>query len=153
MAPAELRVGRRNVRVTHPDKLLFPGAKLTKLDLARHYERVAPVMLPYVLEALLDSSPKRRDRVKRVDSEPKPAPSGAELLAGAMLERAYVPEVMGAISEAVTSPRNTASGALRTAAGLAGLARAAVSQAPVTPYNAPVGPHRSFSWQRSRWTM
>jgi len=48
MAPAELRVGRRNVRVTHPDKLLFPGAKLTKLDLARHYERVAPVMLPYV---------------------------------------------------------------------------------------------------------
>ena len=33
---------------THPDKVLFPRAKLTKLDLARHYERVAPVMLPYV---------------------------------------------------------------------------------------------------------
>ena len=48
MAPAELRVGRRNVRVTHPEKLLFPGAKLTKLDLTRHCERVAPVMLPYV---------------------------------------------------------------------------------------------------------
>jgi bifunctional non-homologous end joining protein LigD len=43
-----LRVGRRDVRVTHPDKVLFPGARLTKLDLARHLERVAPVMLPYV---------------------------------------------------------------------------------------------------------
>jgi bifunctional non-homologous end joining protein LigD len=43
-----LRVGRRQVRVTHPDKLLFPSARVSKLDLARHYERVAPVMLPYV---------------------------------------------------------------------------------------------------------
>ena len=43
-----LRIGRRDVRVTHPDKVLFAGARITKLDLARHYERVAPVMLPYV---------------------------------------------------------------------------------------------------------
>ena len=36
--------------MTHPDKLLRPScrARVTKLDLARHYERVAPVMLPYV---------------------------------------------------------------------------------------------------------
>jgi bifunctional non-homologous end joining protein LigD len=44
----ELKIGRRTVRVTHPDKVLFREAKVTKLDLARHYERVAPVMLPYV---------------------------------------------------------------------------------------------------------
>jgi bifunctional non-homologous end joining protein LigD len=44
----ELRVGRRRVRLTSPDKLLFPAEGLTKLALARHYERVAPVMLPYV---------------------------------------------------------------------------------------------------------
>ncbi|MBN1527468.1 MAG: non-homologous end-joining DNA ligase [Thermoleophilaceae bacterium] len=43
-----LRVGRREVRITHPDKLLFPKARVSKLGLARHYERVAPVMLPYV---------------------------------------------------------------------------------------------------------
>lgn len=43
-----VRIGRRDVRVTHPDKVLFPGPRLTKLDLARHYERVAEVMLPYV---------------------------------------------------------------------------------------------------------
>ena len=43
-----LRIGRRAVKITHPDKVLFPRAKVTKLDLARHFERVAPVMLPYV---------------------------------------------------------------------------------------------------------
>jgi bifunctional non-homologous end joining protein LigD len=43
-----LRIGRRLVAISHPDKVLFPQAGLTKLDLARHYERVAPAMLPYV---------------------------------------------------------------------------------------------------------
>jgi len=43
-----VRVGRREVKVTHPDKVLFPQAKLTKRDLAEHYERAAPLMLPYV---------------------------------------------------------------------------------------------------------
>ena len=44
----ELHIGRRAVKVSHPDKVLFPKAGLTKLDLARHYERVAPAMIPYV---------------------------------------------------------------------------------------------------------
>lgn len=44
----ELEIGRHAVAISHPDKVLFGRAKLTKLDLARHYERVAEVMLPYV---------------------------------------------------------------------------------------------------------
>jgi bifunctional non-homologous end joining protein LigD len=44
----ELRVGNRNVRVTHEDRVVFPEVGLTKLDVANHYERVAPRMLPYV---------------------------------------------------------------------------------------------------------
>ena len=44
----ELKIGRRDVRITHEDRVVFPEAGLTKLDLARHYERVAPAMLPYV---------------------------------------------------------------------------------------------------------
>jgi bifunctional non-homologous end joining protein LigD len=44
----ELTIGRRNVRITHPDRVVFPQPGLTKLDLARHYERAAPAMLPYV---------------------------------------------------------------------------------------------------------
>jgi bifunctional non-homologous end joining protein LigD len=44
----QLKVGRRTVELTHPDKALFKRPKVTKRDLASHYERVAPVMLPYV---------------------------------------------------------------------------------------------------------
>ena len=40
-----MRVGRREVAISNPDKRLF--ARATKLDLARHYERVAPVMVPH----------------------------------------------------------------------------------------------------------
>lgn len=43
-----IQVGRREVGVSHPEKVLFPQIGLTKLDLARHYERVAEAMLPYV---------------------------------------------------------------------------------------------------------
>jgi bifunctional non-homologous end joining protein LigD len=42
------QVGRHEVRLTHPDRVLFGEAGLTKLDLACHYERVASLMLPYV---------------------------------------------------------------------------------------------------------
>ena len=34
--------------ITHPEKLLFPGDGITKGELARYYEAVAPVMLPHV---------------------------------------------------------------------------------------------------------
>lgn len=46
--PKALRVGRRTVEITHPDKALFAAPAVTKLDLARHYERVADAMLPLV---------------------------------------------------------------------------------------------------------
>jgi bifunctional non-homologous end joining protein LigD len=42
------RAGPKVVSISHPDKVLFPVAGLTKRDLARHYETVAPAMLPYV---------------------------------------------------------------------------------------------------------
>lgn len=55
-----IRAGRRTIEITHPDRVVFPGAGLTKLDLARHYERVAPVMVPHV-----------RDRPVAMDSYPQ----------------------------------------------------------------------------------
>ena len=36
------------VALTNPDRVLFPDIALSKLDLARYYETVAPFMLPYV---------------------------------------------------------------------------------------------------------
>ena len=36
-----MRAGRRNVRITHPDKVLFPDGT-TKADLAEYYRDVAP---------------------------------------------------------------------------------------------------------------
>jgi bifunctional non-homologous end joining protein LigD len=50
----------REVKISHPDKVLFPHAGITKRDLAEHYERVAPAMLPYI-----------RDRPLAVQAFPK----------------------------------------------------------------------------------
>jgi len=45
---ALIAVGRRTVRITHPDKALFQRPKISKLELAHHYERVADAMLPHL---------------------------------------------------------------------------------------------------------
>jgi bifunctional non-homologous end joining protein LigD len=36
------------VRITHPDRVLYGDAKVTKLDLARYYQEIADWILPYV---------------------------------------------------------------------------------------------------------
>jgi bifunctional non-homologous end joining protein LigD len=38
------------VRLTHPDRVLYPDGALTKVDLARYYERVGPRMLPHLVD-------------------------------------------------------------------------------------------------------
>ena len=42
--------GRRTIPISHADRVMFPEAGLTKLDLARHYAGVAEVMVPHVRE-------------------------------------------------------------------------------------------------------
>jgi bifunctional non-homologous end joining protein LigD len=49
----EIRAGRRTVPIPRPDKALFPCG-LTKSDLARYYEAVAPAMLPHVSDRPLN---------------------------------------------------------------------------------------------------
>jgi bifunctional non-homologous end joining protein LigD len=36
------------VRITHPDRVLYPDPHVTKLDLARYYERIADWVVPHV---------------------------------------------------------------------------------------------------------
>jgi bifunctional non-homologous end joining protein LigD len=43
-----LRIGRREVTITHPRKILFPGDGVTKEELVDYYRRVATWMLPHV---------------------------------------------------------------------------------------------------------
>jgi bifunctional non-homologous end joining protein LigD len=44
----EIDAGDRRVRLTHPDKVLFPEDGITKRDLAEYYVRVAEVMVPHI---------------------------------------------------------------------------------------------------------
>ena len=39
----------KNIKITHPEKVLFPEDGITKGDLAAYYESVAPAMLPHIL--------------------------------------------------------------------------------------------------------
>lgn len=43
-----MRIGRRDVRFSHPEKPLFADPPATKRELAHHYERVAGAMLPHL---------------------------------------------------------------------------------------------------------
>src|SRR6476646_224855 len=46
----ELTVGRRSVRVTHPDRVLFPGDGVTKGDLAEYYAAIGDAIVPHLRE-------------------------------------------------------------------------------------------------------
>ena len=48
MSDVVVRVGRRTISISHADRVLFPDAGLTKLDLARPYGVVAEAMVPHV---------------------------------------------------------------------------------------------------------
>lgn len=51
--PEVIRSGRRTVQITRPGKLLF-GDRISKSELARYYERVAPTMLRHIAERPLN---------------------------------------------------------------------------------------------------
>jgi bifunctional non-homologous end joining protein LigD len=37
------------VKITHPERIIFPEKEITKLEVAEYYERISGVMLPYVI--------------------------------------------------------------------------------------------------------
>ena len=81
---------------------------------------------------------------------PAPLPSGAQLLAEALLERATVPGEAVRTARAVLRAPRRALGSLRDAAsGLGALAGPGLRPAPATPYNQQIGSHRRFTWVRT----
>ena len=43
----------RGVRITHPDRIVFPDTKITKGDVAEYYDRIESLMVPFVRSRLI----------------------------------------------------------------------------------------------------
>jgi bifunctional non-homologous end joining protein LigD len=44
----EIQIGRRRVRLTHPERVLFPGDGVTKGDLAEYYVEIGDAIVPHL---------------------------------------------------------------------------------------------------------
>jgi diacylglycerol O-acyltransferase len=81
---------------------------------------------------------------------PRPLPGRAKLLGEALLERASAPtEIVRTGRAALRGPLRVAAGVRDAAVGMGAMAWAGLNPAPRTPYNAPIGAHRRFTWVRT----
>lgn len=81
---------------------------------------------------------------------PKPLPTGAELLAQALAERASAPGKVLQIGRAVgRRPRKALSKLREQISGLGAVAWAGLDPAPQSPLNIDIGSHRRFEWVRT----
>jgi WS/DGAT/MGAT family acyltransferase len=80
---------------------------------------------------------------------PRPLPTGAQLLADALLERATVPgEVVRGARAVLRGPRQVAGRLGEALVGVGAMAWAGLKPAPSSPLNVKIGPHRRFTWVR-----
>jgi diacylglycerol O-acyltransferase len=79
----------------------------------------------------------------------RPLPTGAQLLAEALRERATVPtEIVRGVRATLRGPRHVAARVGRALGGIGAVARLATASAPDSPLNVRIGPHRRFTWVR-----
>jgi diacylglycerol O-acyltransferase / wax synthase len=115
-----------------------------------HHALVDGVSGVDIATVLFDSSP---DRVPIAPPEhewiPRPLPTGVQLLADALLERATVPgEIVRGIRHALRGPRQIANRVSEALAGVGAMTWAGFQAAPPSPFNVRIGPHRRFTWFR-----
>jgi diacylglycerol O-acyltransferase len=117
-----------------------------------HHALVDGVSGADLMTVLFDVTPEPTTAPAPADVwQPRPLPSGAELLSEALLERTTEPtEIARSIRAALRGPREFARGAVEATLGLGALARGTLRPAPPSPYNGPIGPHRRFTWVRVR---
>lgn len=97
-----------------------------------------------ILTVLFDLEPDPPERDPAPSWSPRPLPSGAELLALGLADRAAAP--FGFARSLLARPEQAGVGAGRAAAGLASMAAAGLAGAPPSPLNVRIGPHRRFAW-------
>jgi WS/DGAT/MGAT family acyltransferase len=116
-----------------------------------HHALVDGVSGMDIVSVLFDTSPQPATPPDTGDRWlPRPLPSGAQLLGEALLERATVPAELARTARAVfRGPRRVLDGLKNAAVGVGAMAWAGLNPAPATPYNAPIGPHRRFTWVRA----
>jgi WS/DGAT/MGAT family acyltransferase len=115
-----------------------------------HHALVDGVSGVDIATVLFDSSPDPMP-VAPPDHEwvPRPLPTGAQLLADALVERTTVPgEIVRGIRAALRGPRSVALKAAEALAGLGAMAWSGLQAAPPSPFNVRIGPHRRFTWVR-----
>jgi WS/DGAT/MGAT family acyltransferase len=112
-----------------------------------HHALVDGVSGVDIATVLFDTSPEPVPSGPVPDWVPRPLPSGAQLLADALLERATVPgEIVRGVRHVVRGPRQVVERLGRAAVGVGAIARV-VQSAPPSPLNVRIGPHRRFSWE------
>ncbi len=115
-----------------------------------HHALVDGVSGVDIFTVLFDTSPDPMP-VAQPDHEwvARPLPSGAQLLADALLERTTVPaEIVRGVRATLRGPRHVAHRAGRALGGVSAVARAGLQTAPPSPLNVRIGPHRRFTWVR-----
>jgi diacylglycerol O-acyltransferase len=81
---------------------------------------------------------------------PRPEPSGAQLLAEVVRERAGIPLALARDAATRLQRPDEVVGELREMlAGLGAILGARIDAAPPSPYNERIGPHRRFTWVRA----
>jgi diacylglycerol O-acyltransferase / wax synthase len=105
-----------------------------------------------IASVLFDTKPDPAPPAPEGDAKrwlPQPAPSSAQLLGEALVERATAPaEIARGVRALLRAPRRIAGMAVNRLVGLGALAWTGLSPAPPTPYNQRIGPHRRFTWVR-----
>jgi diacylglycerol O-acyltransferase len=103
-----------------------------------------------IATVLFDASPQPMP-VAPPDHEwvPRPIPTGVQLLADALLERATVPgEIVRGVRATLRGPRQVVGRFGRALGGVGAMAKAGLQAAPASPFNVRIGPHRRFTWVR-----
>jgi diacylglycerol O-acyltransferase len=113
-----------------------------------HHALVDGVSGVDIATVLFDSSPEPMPVAPpEHDWIARPLPTGSQLLADALLERATVPgEIVRGVRAAFRGPRQMAERVGEALVGVGAMAWAGLNAAPPSPFNVRIGPHRRFTW-------